>query len=101
MVGKAFGLSFALVALAAHAGGAAGTHRGTHGMGTYEHLRIPQRTLGSNELQWEERQQVMERILRFEQELEHEHSIARRCQETFPASTKILLQCIKRLAARS
>ena len=41
MVSKAFGLSFALVTLAAHAGGAAVPRRSTHGMGTYEHMRIP------------------------------------------------------------
>lgn len=54
-----------------------------------------------NRLRWEQRQQSMEQILRFEHELRYEHSIARRCEEKFPASTKILLQCIRRLAGRS
>lgn len=101
MVGKAIVLSLALFTLAAHATNEVNIHHGSRGMRAYEHRPLPERTLGSDALRWEERQQTMERILRFEQELQYEHSITRRCQETFPDSARILLQCIRRLAARS
>jgi len=101
MLPKAIGLSLALVTLTASAGNPGGIQRGAHGMGAYDHARLPEQTLGSGELRWEARQQTMERILYFERELQYEHSIARRCQERFPASTKILLKCIRRLAGKS
>ena len=93
-------LACMIFALGAYAHGAAPAWRAAQEQRSYVQEQSQTRILEDAQQRWLRRQQTMQRILQFERELQYEHSIAKRCEDKFPANTKTLLRCMQRLAGR-
>ena len=92
-------LACMIFALGAYAHGAAPAWRAAQEQRSYVQEQSQTRILEDAQQRWL-RRQVRSNNSKEISSLQYDHSIAKRCEDKFPANTKTLLRCMQRLAGR-